>query len=70
MANTYEEKLGTEKMLPLILKMALPSVAAQLVNLLYSIVDRIYGGCKDLNEYLQSRLKQNEKNNKNIKLKM
>ncbi len=34
MANTYEEKLGTEKMLPLILKMALPSVAAQLVNLL------------------------------------
>lgn len=30
----------------------------------------IYGGCKDLNEYLQSRLKQNEKNNKNIKLKM
>lgn len=44
MANTYEEKLGTEKMLPLILKMALPSVAAQLVNLLYSIVDRIYIG--------------------------
>ena len=31
----------------------------------------IYGGCKDLNEYLQSRLKQDEKNNKNIKrLKM
>ena len=30
----------------------------------------IYGGSKDLNEYLQSRLKQNEKNNKNIKLKM
>lgn len=31
-------------MLPLILKMALPAVAAQLVNLLYSIVDRIYIG--------------------------
>ena len=30
----------------------------------------IYGGCKDLNEYLQSRLKQNEKNSKSIKLKM
>ena len=30
----------------------------------------IYGGCKDLNEYLQSRLKQNGRNNRNIKLKM
>ena len=30
----------------------------------------IYGGCKDLNEYLQSHQKQNEKNNRNIKLKM
>ena len=30
----------------------------------------IYNGCKDLNEYLQSRLKQNEKNNRNIRLKM
>ena len=36
------------------------------------VTDRssLYDGCKDLNEYLQSRLKQNEKNNKNIKLKM
>ncbi len=40
----YEEQLGTEKMLPLILKMSLPAVAAQLVNLLYGIVDRIYIG--------------------------
>lgn len=31
-------------MLPLIFRMALPAVAAQLVNLLYSIVDRIYIG--------------------------
>ena len=31
-------------MLPLIFRMALPSVAAQLVNLLYGIVDRIYIG--------------------------
>lgn len=31
-------------MLPLIFKMAMPSVAAQLVNLLYSLVDRMYIG--------------------------
>ena len=31
-------------MLPLIFRMALPAIAAQLVNLLYSIVDRIYIG--------------------------
>lgn len=39
-----DEKLGSERMLPLVFKMALPSVAAQLVNLLYSIVDKIYIG--------------------------
>ena len=44
MNNTYEEKLGTESMLPLILKMALPAIAAQIVNLLYNLVDRIYIG--------------------------
>ena len=44
MNNKYEERLGTERMLPLIFKMALPAVAAQFVNLLYSIVDRIYIG--------------------------
>ena len=44
MANKYEERLGTERMLPLIFKMALPAVAAQFVNLLYSMVDRIYIG--------------------------
>ena len=44
MNNSYEERLGTEKMLPLILRMALPAVAAQLVNMLYSIVDRIFIG--------------------------
>ena len=31
-------------MLPLIFKMALPAVAAQLVNLLYGVIDRIYIG--------------------------
>lgn len=44
MGNAYEERLGTDRMLPLIFKMALPAVAAQLVNLLYNIVDRIYIG--------------------------
>lgn len=44
MVNKYEERLGTERMLPLVFKMALPAVAAQFVNLLYSIVDRIYIG--------------------------
>lgn len=42
--NKYEERLGTDPMLPLIFRMSLPSVAAQLVNLLYNIVDRIYIG--------------------------
>lgn len=39
-----DERLGTERVAPLVFKMALPSVAAQLVNLLYSIVDRMYIG--------------------------
>lgn len=42
--NVYEERLGTDRMLPLVLKMALPAVVAQVVNLLYNIVDRIYIG--------------------------
>ena len=44
MKNKYEARLGTERMLPLVFKMALPAVAAQFVNLLYNIVDRIYIG--------------------------
>ena len=44
MNNRYEERLGSEAMLPLVFKMSLPAVAAQLVNLLYNIVDRIYIG--------------------------
>ena len=39
-----EQLLGTAPMLPLLLKMSLPAVAAQLVNLLYSMVDSIYIG--------------------------
>lgn len=44
MNRLYEERLGTDRMVPLIFRMALPAVAAQLVNLLYSIVDRVYIG--------------------------
>ena len=43
-SRAYEERLGTERMLPLVFRMALPAVVAQFVNLLYAIVDRIYIG--------------------------
>ena len=36
--------LGTQPITPLLLRLALPAVAAQLVNMLYNIVDRIYIG--------------------------
>ena len=42
--NAYEERLGTDRMLPLVMRMALPAVAAQIVNLLYNVVDRLYVG--------------------------
>ncbi|MGN0081695.1 MAG: MATE family efflux transporter, partial [Bacteroides fragilis] len=44
MNDKYEERLGTDRMLPLVFRMALPAVIAQIVNLLYNIVDRIYIG--------------------------
>lgn len=44
MNYSYEERLGTDPMLRLIFRMALPAVAAQFVNLLYAIVDRVYIG--------------------------
>ena len=34
--------LGNDKMFPLILRLVIPSMLAQLVNVLYSIVDRIF----------------------------
>ena len=43
-STQYENRLGTDRMLPLVFRMALPSVIAQLVNLLYNIVDRIFIG--------------------------
>lgn len=44
MSNKQEERLGTEKLGKLIVSMALPAVAAQLINVLYNIVDRMYIG--------------------------
>lgn len=44
MSYNYEARLSTERMVPLVFKMAMPAVAAQLVNLLYGIVDSIYIG--------------------------
>lgn len=42
--NRSEERLGTQPLLKLIFSLAIPAVLAQVVNLLYSIVDRIYIG--------------------------
>ena len=39
-----KEFLGTEPIGKLLKKLALPTVAAQLINMLYNIVDRIYIG--------------------------
>ena len=42
--NTDKDVLRTEPLGKLLLKLALPTVAAQLINMLYNIVDRIYIG--------------------------
>lgn len=39
-----EERLGTQKLPSLLCSLAIPSIIAQLVNLLYNIVDRMYIG--------------------------
>lgn len=44
MSTNKDEKLGTESLGKLIVSMAVPAVAAQLINVLYNIVDRIYIG--------------------------
>ena len=44
MPERSEERLGTAPLGKLIFSLALPAVLAQLVNLLYSIVDRVYIG--------------------------
>ena len=43
-ADKQDGRLGTEKIGKLMLELALPSVLAQIVNVLYNIVDRIYIG--------------------------
>ena len=43
-ANQDKEFLRTEPLGKLLLRLALPTVAAQLINMLYNIVDRIYIG--------------------------
>ena len=43
--------LGNDKILPLVLRLAVPSMLAQLVNVLYGIVDRMYiGNIPDIGE--------------------
>lgn len=44
MTTKQDERLGTEPIGRLIASMAVPAVAAQLINVLYNIVDRIYIG--------------------------
>ena len=41
---TKEERLGSERLGKLMLTMALPGIAAQVINILYNVVDRIYIG--------------------------
>ena len=43
-AASADQRLGTAPLLPLIFSLALPTAMAQLVNMLYNIVDRIYVG--------------------------
>ena len=42
--NEDKEFLGTEPIGKLLLRLALPTLAAQIINMLYNIVDRIYIG--------------------------
>ncbi|MDU1411351.1 MAG: MATE family efflux transporter [Clostridium sp.] len=44
MENSQDKKLGTESIGKLIFSLALPAILAQLINVLYNIVDRIYIG--------------------------
>lgn len=44
MSQKSDERLGTEKLGRLILSLALPGIAAQLINVLYNMVDRMYIG--------------------------
>ena len=43
-AENRQEELGTAPVTGLMLRMAIPGIIAQLINILYSIVDRVYIG--------------------------
>ena len=43
-ANSNTQAMGMEKIPKLLAQLAIPAVVAQVVNLLYNIVDRIYIG--------------------------
>ena len=51
--NENKEFLGKEPIGKLLFKLAVPTVVAQLINMLYNIVDRIYIG-----QYLESVLQR------------
>lgn len=44
MSNSKDTRLGTERLGKLVFTLALPSMVAQIVNVLYNIIDRIYIG--------------------------
>ena len=44
MKNYKEDKLGTDKIGKLLFALAIPSITAQIINVLYNVVDRIYIG--------------------------
>lgn len=44
MEQTKEQKLGTMPLPRLMASLAIPSVIAQLINVLYNIIDRMYIG--------------------------
>ena len=46
--NSNNEFLGTEKISKLLFRLAIPAVTAQIVNMLYNMVDRIYIGHIDV----------------------
>ena len=43
-AGVNESRMGTERIGRLMVSMAVPSIIAQIINILYNIVDRIYIG--------------------------
>jgi hypothetical protein len=66
--------LATEPLKPLLFRLALPTVTAQLINMLYNIVDRIYIGHIHRNSVCDAISKNpcqrtsNQKSKKNVTL--